>query len=84
VGVSLRPSDFVRRQGHVTFQHDPVGIHSRGFTGVDALLWGSDYPHPEGTWPHSRAALAAQLAGVPEHEQARIAGGTAARLFGFA
>jgi predicted TIM-barrel fold metal-dependent hydrolase len=81
--LSLRPSDLVRRQGHVTFQNDPVGIHNRAFTGIDALLWGSDYPHPEGTWPRSREALAAQLAGVPEREQRLMAGGTAARLFGF-
>ncbi len=81
--LSLRPSELCRRQVHVTFQNDPVGIHNRVFTGLEALLWGSDYPHPEGTWPHSRAALAAQLAGVPEHEQAALAGGTTARLFGF-
>jgi predicted TIM-barrel fold metal-dependent hydrolase len=80
----MRPSDYVRRQGHVTFQNDPVGVHNRVFTGVDALVWGSDYPHPEGTWPQSQAALAAQLAGVPDEEAARMAGDTAARLFGFA
>ena len=82
--LTLRPSDYVRRQAHVTFQNDPVGVHNRHFTGVEALLWGSDYPHPEGTWPHSRSAVAAQLAGVPEEEARQIAGETAARLFGFA
>jgi len=82
--LELKPSDYVRRQGHVTFQNDPVGVHNRTFTGVDALVWGSDYPHPEGTWPESRASLAEQLAGVPDDEAAKMAGGTAARLFGFA
>jgi predicted TIM-barrel fold metal-dependent hydrolase len=82
--LALRPSDYVRRQAHVTFQNDPVGVHNRHVTGVETLLWGSDYPHPEGTWPHSRRALAAQLAGVPEEEARQIAGETAARLFGFA
>jgi predicted TIM-barrel fold metal-dependent hydrolase len=82
--LELKPSEYVRRQGHVTFQNDPVGVHNRVFTGVDALIWGSDYPHPEGTWPNSRASLAGQLAGVPEDEASRMAGGTAARLFGFA
>ncbi len=82
--LSLLPSELCRRQVHVTFQNDPVGVHNRRFTGVEALLWGSDYPHPEGTWPHSREALAAQLAGVPDDEQCAMAGGTAARLFGFA
>ena len=82
--LAARPSDYVRRHVHVTFQNDPVGIHNRVFTGVDALLWGSDYPHPEGTWPHSRRTVADQLAGVPDDERRRIAGGTCARLFGFA
>jgi predicted TIM-barrel fold metal-dependent hydrolase len=81
--LALRPSELVRRQVHVTFQNDPVGVHNRAFTGVPALLWGSDYPHPEGTWPHSQEALARQLAGVPADEQAALAGGTTARLFGF-
>jgi predicted TIM-barrel fold metal-dependent hydrolase len=81
--LALRPSEYVRRQGHVTFQNDPVGVHNRVFTGVDALLWGSDYPHPEGTWPGSRAAVAAQMRGVPDDEQAKMLGGTTARLFGF-
>jgi predicted TIM-barrel fold metal-dependent hydrolase len=81
--LGLRPSEYVKRQAHVTFQNDPVGVHNRSFTGVESLLWGSDYPHPEGTWPRSRASLDEQLAGVPEAEQAAMAGGTTARLFGF-
>lgn len=81
--LSRKPSELCREQVHVTFQNDPVGVHNRAFTGVEALLWGSDYPHPEGTWPRSRAALAEQLRGVPEAEQRAMAGGTAARLFGF-
>jgi predicted TIM-barrel fold metal-dependent hydrolase len=81
--LALRPSDYVKRQVHVTFQNDPVGVHNRHVTGIAALVWGSDYPHPEGTWPNSRTSLASQLAGVPEEEQAAMAGGTAARLFGF-
>jgi predicted TIM-barrel fold metal-dependent hydrolase len=81
--LAEKPSEYVRRQCHVTFQNDPVGVHNRVFTGVDALVWGSDYPHPEGTWPNSRASLAAQLRGVPADEQLRMVGGTAARIFGF-
>lgn len=81
--LDLRPSEYVKRQAHVTFQNDPVGVANRGFTGVESLIWGSDYPHPEGTWPHSRASLAQQLAGVPPAERRAMVGGTASRLFGF-
>ena len=82
--LSTKPSELCRRQVHVTFQNDPVGVHNRGFTGVEALLWGSDYPHPEGTWPRSREYVDEQLKDVAEDERRAMAGGTAARLFGFA
>ncbi|MGH7897277.1 MAG: amidohydrolase family protein [Candidatus Binatia bacterium] len=81
--LTLPPSEFVRRQCHVTFQNDPVGIANRGVTGVGCLLWGSDYPHHEGTWPNSHAVVEAQLGGVPDDEKRMILGGTAARIFGF-
>ena len=81
--LSLRPSDFVRRQCHVTFQNDPVGVANRVFTGTEPLLWGSDYPHHEGTWPHSHQVAERQLEGVPDAEKRMILGGTAARIFGF-
>jgi predicted TIM-barrel fold metal-dependent hydrolase len=82
--LSMKPSELCRRQVHVTFQNDPVGVHNRAFTGVEALLWGSDYPHPEGTWPRSREYVDEQLKDVADDERRAMAGGTAARLFGFA
>ena len=81
--LSMKPSEFVKRQVHVTFQNDPVGVHNRVFTGVEALIWGSDYPHHEGTWPHSHKVCAEQLAGVSDEDKRAILGGTAARIFGF-
>ena len=46
--------EILRRQVHATFQDDPVGIANVAYTGSDALIWGSDYPHEEGTYPNSR------------------------------
>jgi len=46
-------------------------------------MWGSDYPHSESTFPKSREILAQILAGVPRHEQAKIVGQNAARLYHF-
>ena len=43
------------------------------------MMWGSDYPHSESTFPQSRKILAEILAGVPDDEQAKIAGGNTAR-----
>ena len=46
-------------------------------------MWGSDYPHSESTFPQSRKILAEILAGVPDGERAKIAGGNTARVYKF-
>jgi predicted TIM-barrel fold metal-dependent hydrolase len=79
---SLRPSEYVRRQIHVTFQDDPGGLATRHLTGIDSLLWANDYPHPEATYPRSREAIDAQFTSIPARERSSILGGTTARLFG--
>ena len=59
------------------------GIRLRDVIGVDNMMWGSDYPHSESTFPQSRKILAEILAGVPEDEQAKIAAGNNARVYKF-
>ena len=78
-----RPSDFVHRNVFLSFQEDEVGIRLRDIIGVDNMMWGSDYPHSESTFPQSRQILAQILAGVPEDECAKIVGGNTARLYHF-
>jgi len=79
----MRPSDFFHRNVFLSFQEDAVGIRLRDVIGVDQMMWGSDYPHSESTFPRSREVLAEILAGVPEDEQAKIVGGNAARVYHF-
>ena len=79
----MRPSDFFHRNVFLSFQEDAIGIRLRDAIGVDNMMWGSDYPHSESTFPQSRKILAAILAGVPEEEQAKIAAGNTAWLYGF-
>ena len=67
----------------VGFQDDKVGVTNRGFTGVQTLLWGNDYPHHEGTWPHSQESIAEMFKDVPEDETRQMIGGTAAKVYGF-
>src|SRR5215468_3972561 len=77
------PSDFFHRNVVLSFQEDAIGIRLRDVIGVDNMMWGSDYPHSESTYPQSRKILAEILAGVPEAEQAKIVGGNTARVYGF-
>ena len=79
----LRPSEYVQRQFHVSFQDDPVAVAARHITGVSTIVWGSDYPHAEGTFRGSQKLIAQQFAGVPADERAAMLGGTLGRLLGY-
>ena len=77
----MLPSDYFHRNSFASFQQDRVGIRLRDVIGGDNLMWGSDYPHPEGTFPRSRQILEETLLDCTEEEKAKIAGGNAARIY---
>jgi hypothetical protein len=77
------PSAFFRRNAFLSFQEDGMGLRDRALIGVDLLMWGSDYPHTESTFPRSRAILGRILDGVPREERERITRSNVARLYGF-
>ena len=79
----LMPSEYVKRQFHVSFQDDPVAVACRHITGVSSIVWGNDYPHAEGTFRGRQELLATQMAGVPDDERKALVGGTLADLLGF-
>jgi predicted TIM-barrel fold metal-dependent hydrolase len=81
--LSVKPSEIIKRQIYVSFQYDRACIMSRSVTGHKGLIWGSDYPHHEGTFPHSREVVAHLFDGIDisEAEKADIVGLNGARLF---
>jgi predicted TIM-barrel fold metal-dependent hydrolase len=72
-----KPSDYLRRQVHGTFQFDPVAVHNLPLTGAAPLLWGSDFPHAEGTYPRSREVVCELFARVALEDAAQIVAGAA-------
>ena len=60
-----------------------MGIRDRDLIGVDTLMWGSDYPHTESTFPRSRTILERILDGVPGEERRQITASNVARLYQF-
>jgi len=78
----LLPSEYVKRQFHISFQDDPVAIACRHITGVSSIVWGNDYPHAEGTFRGSKELLAREFAGVPDDEREAMVGGTLAGILG--
>jgi hypothetical protein len=79
----LKPSEYIQRQFHVSFQDDPVAVAARHITGLSTVVWGSDYPHAEGTFRGSQKLIESQFAGVPATERAAMLGGTLGGLLGF-
>jgi predicted TIM-barrel fold metal-dependent hydrolase len=82
--LSLTPSEYFARNCWIGASSlPPAEIGCRHAVGVDRIMWGADYPHPEGTIPYNTEALRATFAGVPESECRAMLGGNAAALYGF-
>ena len=81
--LELKPSEYFIRQGYITFGNDPIGLHNIRFTGADCMMWGSDYPHDEGTFPHSKEVIEETFKDITEEEKRKIVCDNAASLYGF-
>lgn len=82
--LKMLPSEYFRARGYASFQEDPVGLDlAARYSLVDNFLWANDYPHHEGSWPHSAQAIERQMGALSDDQRARILGLNAARLFKF-
>ena len=77
----MLPSDYFHQNVFLAFQEDNLGVQLRHHIGVDNLAWGSDYPHPESTFPRSRQILEEILVDCTAEEKTKIAGGNMARIY---
>jgi predicted TIM-barrel fold metal-dependent hydrolase len=82
IKLMMKPSDLFKRQIYVTFQEDCVAMSLLPFFGDGHVLWASDYPHPDSTWPNSRAAIERQMAALTPEMRRRLTHDNAARLYG--
>ncbi len=80
--MKMQAGDYWRRQVFATFQDDEPGVRCRDMIGVTQLMWGSDYPHFDSTFPKSREAIERNFAGVPDDERELILGGNMVRVYG--
>ena len=51
--------------------------------GVGNIMWGNDFPHPEGTWPYTREFLKDRFWDIPIDETEQILGLNQAEFYGF-
>jgi predicted TIM-barrel fold metal-dependent hydrolase len=80
--LKMSAGEYWRRHVYATFQDDEPGIRCRDMIGVTQLMWGSDYPHFDSTFPKSREAIERNFEGVPDHERELILGGNMVRVYG--
>ena len=82
--LTLKPSEYWARQCHVGSSFlRPGEVPLRYEVGVDRIMWGSDYPHREASFPFSHEALRLSFASVDEGEVRAMVGHNAADLYGF-
>ncbi len=75
------PSHYWHNNMFASFEEDEFGIRVRHDLGVENLLWATDYPHPDSTWPHSQEVIHQHFDDVPVEEMRLIVGGNAARIY---
>jgi predicted TIM-barrel fold metal-dependent hydrolase len=83
-GLTLSPTEYFERNCWIGASFLPAHEGKlRHEIGVDKLMWGSDYPHLEGTWPNTMKALTETFGDYPEQEIRDILGLNAAGVYGF-
>lgn len=80
--ITKPPSFYFRRQIFANFLDDRVGVDTRHHIGVDNIMFETDYPHSDTTFPRSREVVERIFDGVPEAEKRKIVRENAIRFFG--
>ena len=82
--LKLKPSEYFRRNVRVgSSAMSRREAELRHEIGLQTIMWGTDYPHHEGTWPITRQMMIDVFHGLPEDDIAAMLGGNAAEFYGF-
>jgi uncharacterized protein len=83
LSLTMRPSEYWRRQCRATYQSDRIGIKLLDDLGHDTIMWGSDFPHPDGVWPDSSEFIERELGHLPAEVRHKLVCENAGKLYGF-
>jgi predicted TIM-barrel fold metal-dependent hydrolase len=82
--LTMKPSEYFRRNcwlgASALFDEGSTAV--RHEIGMDRIMWGTDFPHPEGSWPETREKMKRYLTGIPEHELSQLLGTNAIECYG--
>jgi hypothetical protein len=82
--LRMRPSEYWMRNCSVGASSlRPSELALRHEIGVDRMMFGTDFPHPEGTFPNTADWIRVTFEGVPVDEARRILGENAIDIYGF-
>lgn len=82
--LSLTPTEYFRRNCYLGASFMPrYEARYIDAVGHDRIMWGTDFPHEEGTTPYSKEALRSTFSGVDEAKCRQMFAGTAAHVYGF-
>ena len=83
--MRLAPSEYFARQCWISYEVDERTLPALApLIGDDRIVWGSDYPHHDATFPGAVDALRRTIAPLDPSTQARILGSNATALYGLA
>lgn len=76
------PSDYYREHFASTFMEDPIGIDlAQKHNLMGNIFFSTDYPHHEGSFPHTAECIERQMGGLSDSDRADILGLNAAKFF---
>ena len=80
-GYQFKPSELFRRQCYMTGWYDRAGLKVRHYLGVENILWESNFPRANSSWPNTRQYVERSFAGIPAGERSMMLTGNAAKLY---
>lgn len=81
-GISIRPSETVRRQMFTNFWFETEGIKLRHEIGIDNLMWESDFPHVASFYPRSWESVEHVLDDIPAEDRRKVLYVNAMKVYG--
>jgi predicted TIM-barrel fold metal-dependent hydrolase len=82
LSLKMPPSEYWKRQCWATYQTDPIGVKLIDELGAGKIMWGSDFPHPDGIWPDSQEYIQKELGHLPADMRRMVVCENAGKLYG--
>ena len=79
--LSRLPSEIIYDQVYASFQHDKSAVQAYLAMGYEKVMWGSDYPHLEGTFGHTQKVIHELFGNIDEKAAYQMTRGNFLDLF---